>query len=89
MRLGRRPLLSGALAAGFVHPARAGDLDAVIVGAGVAGFAAANALVGARKSVVVLEARERTGGRVFTNTSIGMPFDEGAPTRRESVLLPW
>jgi len=81
MRLGRRPVLSGALAAGVVHPARAADLDAVIIGAGVAGFAAANALIGARKNVVLLEARERTGGRVFTNTSIGLPFDEGAPTR--------
>ena len=50
----------------------------------MAGFAAANALIGARKNVVVLEARERTGGRVFTNTSIGLPFDEGAPTRPES-----
>jgi monoamine oxidase len=90
MRLGRRPLLSGALAAGFVPPASAADLDVVIVGAGVAGFAAANALIGARKNVVVLEARERTGGRVFTNTSIGVPFDEGAPTRpqpRSAILL--
>ncbi|HEY4392861.1 MAG TPA: NAD(P)/FAD-dependent oxidoreductase [Polyangia bacterium] len=84
MRLGRRPFLSGALAAGFVHPARAADLDVVIVGAGVAGFAAANVLIGARKNVIVLEARERTGGRVFTNTSLGLPFDEGAPTRPES-----
>ena len=84
MRLGRRPLLSGALAAGFVHPARAAELDAIVIGAGVAGFAAASALIGARKNVVVLEARERTGGRVFTNTSIGLPFDEGAPTRPEA-----
>jgi monoamine oxidase len=84
MRLGRRPLLSGALAAGFVHPALAAEFDVVIVGAGVAGFAAANALIGARKNVVVLEARERTGGRVFTNTSLGLPVDEGAPTRPES-----
>lgn len=84
MRLGRRPLLSGAVAAGFVSPARAADIDVAIVGAGVAGFAAAHALIGARKSVVVLEARERTGGRVFTNTSTGVPFDEGAPTRPES-----
>ena len=83
MRLGRRPLLSCALAAGFVRSADAADLDVAIVGAGVAGFAAANALVGARKNVVVLEARERTGGRIFTNTSIGLPFDEGAPTRPE------
>ena len=84
MRLGRPPFLSGALAAGFVHPASAADLDVVIIGAGVAGFAAANALIGARKNVVVLEARERTGGRVFTNTSTGLPFDAGAPRRAPS-----
>ena len=66
------------------RPARAADLDVIIVGAGVAGFAAANALIGARKNVVVLEARERTGGRVFTDTSLGLPFDQGAPTRPES-----
>jgi monoamine oxidase len=64
-----------------VNPASAADLDVVVIGAGVAGFAAAYALVGARKSVVVLEARERTGGRVFTDTSLGQPFDQGAPTR--------
>lgn len=84
MRLGRRSLLSGTLAAGFIDPARAADLDVAVIGAGLAGFAAANALIGARKNVVVFEARERTGGRVFTNTSIGLPFDEGAPTRPES-----
>jgi monoamine oxidase len=80
----RRTLLSGILAAGFVQPARAADLDVVVIGAGVAGFAAAHALMGARKNVVVLEARERTGGRVFTSTTTGLPFDEGAPTRAES-----
>jgi monoamine oxidase len=84
MRLGRRSLLSSALGAGFVHSASAADLDVVIIGAGVAGFAAANALIGARRNVVVLEARERTGGRVFTDTSTGLPFDEGAPTRPRS-----
>ena len=63
--------------------ARARDLDVAVIGAGVAGFAAAHTLIGARKNVVVLEARERTGGRVFTDTSLGLPFDQGAPTRAE------
>ena len=83
MRLGRRSLLAGALAAGFVQPARAAETDVVVVGAGVAGFAAAYTLIGARKSVVVLEARERTGGRVYTDASLGLAFDQGAPTRPE------
>jgi monoamine oxidase len=77
----RRLLLAGALAAPFVQPARAADIDVAVVGAGIAGFAAAQTLIGARKSVVVLEARERTGGRIYTDTTPGIPFDHGAPTR--------
>jgi len=77
----RRALLAGALSAPFVTPARAADIDVAVIGAGVAGFAAAQTLMAQRKSVVVLEARERTGGRVFTDTAPGIPFDQGAPTK--------
>ncbi len=79
----RRAVLAAALAAPFVQPARAAEADVAVVGAGVAGFAAAYTVIGARRSVVVLEARERTGGRVFTDASLGLPFDQGAPTRAE------
>src|SRR5436190_15290481 len=82
LRTTRRGLL-GVVAASFVQPARAADLDVAIIGAGAAGFAAAHALIGARKTVLVLDARDRTGGRVFTDTSLGLPFDQGAPTRPE------
>lgn len=41
-------------------------VDVVVVGAGVAGLAAARALCGAGLHVVVVEARGRTGGRIYT-----------------------
>jgi monoamine oxidase len=79
----RSAALSGAtmsaLALGIARPAGAADLDVVIVGAGVAGLAAARTLMAARKNVLVVEARERIGGRAFTDsTTFGFPFDQGA-----------
>jgi len=41
-------------------------VDVCVVGAGFAGLAAAHAVKAASKSVVVLEARDRVGGRTFT-----------------------
>lgn len=53
--------------------------DVVVVGAGAAGLAAAHLLRQHGKSVVVVEASNRIGGRAYTDTdTFGVPFDEGA-----------
>ncbi|MDL5351406.1 NAD(P)/FAD-dependent oxidoreductase [Microbacterium sp. zg-YB36] len=51
--------------------------DVVIVGAGVAGLTAANELRKAGLSVAVLEARDRVGGRLWTDTIDGAMLEIG------------
>jgi monoamine oxidase len=54
------------------------EIDVAIVGAGAAGIAAARTLAGSGLSVLVLEARDRLGGRAFTVTPApGIVFDVG------------
>lgn len=81
LRLKRRTFLT-ALASLPAWPAAAQlptNPDVVIVGAGMAGLAAAKWLIGKEASVVLLEARKRTGGRVLTDTqSFGVSVDLGA-----------
>jgi len=49
----------------------------IIIGAGAAGLTAANALATAGFDVVVLEARDRIGGRIWSADVAGVPVDLG------------
>lgn len=52
-------------------------IDVIIVGAGLAGLAAARPLVDAGRQVVVLEASDGVGGRVRTDVVDGFQLDRG------------
>ena len=53
------------------------DIDICVVGAGAAGIAAARHARAAGRSVIVLEAADRLGGRAFTAVAGGWPLDLG------------
>ena len=65
------------------------DADVAIVGAGAAGLAAARECERLGRSFVLMEARERVGGRVFTDISLGEPFDAGAVYIHWADANPW
>ncbi len=92
MTLSRRSFVAG-VATALALPALAqehiDEVDVVIVGAGPAGIAAGKALQQARRSFVILEARERIGGRVFTDETLGVPFEAGAFYIHWAERNPW
>lgn len=71
-------LESGLRAAGEVAGVAAPGASVVVVGAGAAGLACARELVDGGFNVTVLEARDRIGGRVWTETMDGVPVEMGA-----------
>jgi monoamine oxidase len=58
--------------------ANAAKTKVIIIGAGIAGLAAANILKAKGLDVTVLEANNYIGGRIKTNTTVGFDVDEGA-----------
>lgn len=51
---------------------------AIVVGAGIAGASAAHELTAGGVEVIVVEARDRVGGRIYSDTSWGVPVEMGA-----------
>jgi monoamine oxidase len=98
--ISRRSLLSLPLAMPFLkwtsRPASAPvsssqiHYDTIVIGAGAAGLAAARTLQAAGKSVLILEARDRIGGRINTNYSFAPhPIECGAEYLQGEKILTW
>ncbi|HEX3369522.1 MAG TPA: NAD(P)/FAD-dependent oxidoreductase [Candidatus Cybelea sp.] len=70
------------------------EADAVVIGAGAAGLAAARSLAGRSVRVVLLEARDRSGGRVWSQSAprggvaaeLGAEFIHGAAPATMALL---
>jgi monoamine oxidase len=88
-RVSRRAFLTGSAASMAAGPAFAqrtrgvaagsGEVDCIVVGAGAAGIASARRLRELGRSVIVVEASSRIGGRCIVDTkSFSVPFDRGA-----------
>src|SRR5439155_13248062 len=62
------------------EPSSRADCDAVVIGAGVAGLAAARRLSNAGLKVIIVEARDRAGGRIHSLRPSGwpLPIEAGA-----------
>ena len=69
--------------------AQQAPVDVVIIGAGGAGLTAARELRTAGLRVLTLEARDRIGGRAFTDASLGVPWDRGCSWLHAADVNPW
>jgi len=87
MAMTRRDLLAASAAVAALPGLRRGawaaplprEADIVVIGAGVAGIAAARRIQAANRKVIVVEADGRLGGRCWTDSAtFDVPFDRGA-----------
>ncbi len=87
MTMTRRSFLSASAALATVPMFRRGavaapltrDADIVVIGAGVAGIAAARRIAAVNRKVIIVEAANQIGGRCMTDTTtFNVPFDRGA-----------
>jgi len=84
--LGAGALLGGMRAA-WAAPAAAPEV--LVIGAGGAGLVAAKELMKSGVPALVLEARDRIGGRAFTDSSLGVPWDRGCSWLHSPNVNPW
>ncbi|MFF2493113.1 flavin monoamine oxidase family protein [Agromyces sp. NPDC058064] len=92
--LGAAGAASLMLTAGARPPAVSGSdermWDAIVLGAGAAGLGAARTLADEGRRVLVLEARDRIGGRMWTDrTSMSIPVERGAELVHGSRASTW
>jgi monoamine oxidase len=71
-------LLPTSLLASCDRTGAVADKKVIVIGAGISGLAAARELHDYGFQVSLLEAQDKVGGRLRTDRSLGIPFDEGA-----------
>lgn len=88
----RRTVLAGmAASAAWPHLtlAQTTNPDVVVIGAGAAGIAAARRVIASGKTVQVIEAADRIGGRAYTESdTFGVPYDHGCAWLQGPADLP-
>ena len=66
-----------------------GDVEVAVIGGGAAGIGAARRLADAGVKALILEARDRLGGRAWTIAAGGFPIDLGCGWLHSAKRNPW